>query len=78
MLPHINFSDYIDPKEMCELLKRLIQIPSINGDETKVAEEIIRILEREGIETYELIESAPGRGNLIIDIREKEEMDLIS
>ena len=71
MLPHINFSDYIDPKEMCELLKRLIQIPSINGDETKVAEEIIRILEREGIETYELIESAPGRGNLIIDIRGK-------
>lgn len=64
----MSVADVISVNEPADLLKEIIKIPSIRKDETKVAEIIIDILEKEGIQTYELIESTPGRGNLIVDI----------
>lgn len=56
--------------ELVGLLQDLVRIPSVNtgapesGHETTVAEMLKRRLEAEGIEC-EILESAPGRGNLI-------------
>ncbi len=63
--------EHISVEEVADLLKKIIRVRSVGRDETKVAEIIIEVLEREGIETYRLIESARGRGNLIIDINGK-------
>ncbi|MHA1275074.1 MAG: M20/M25/M40 family metallo-hydrolase [Promethearchaeota archaeon] len=54
-------------KETAKYLSELIKIDTTNppGNETKAAEYCKKILEREGFTDIELIESEPGRGNLI-------------
>lgn len=53
-------------REVTTLLQDLIRIDTTNppGNETEAAEYLARILEREGFECM-VLESAPGRGNLI-------------
>ncbi len=60
--------DYVSVKEVSDLLKRMIKVKSVRGSETEVANLIIDVLDKEGIDSYKVIESSPGRGNLIIDI----------
>jgi len=64
-------SDYVSVEEIASLLKRIIHIESVRGNETEVANVIVEVLEKEGIETYRIIESAEGRGNLIVDVEGK-------
>ena len=54
-------------KEANNVLSKLIKINSTNppGNETPVAEFCKKILEEEGFEKVEIIESAPERGNLL-------------
>jgi acetylornithine deacetylase/succinyl-diaminopimelate desuccinylase-like protein len=54
-------------KESCNFLSELIKINTTNppGNETLAAQYCKSILEKEGFENIELIESAPNRGNLI-------------
>ncbi|MGV9173130.1 MAG: M20/M25/M40 family metallo-hydrolase [Promethearchaeia archaeon] len=54
-------------REAAEFLSELIQIKSVNppGNETPAAEFCKEFLEKEGFENIELIESEPGRGNMI-------------
>ena len=68
-MPRIE--DYISVKEVAELLRRIIRVKSVRDKETEVANIIIDVLDKEGIDNYQLIESAPNRGNLIIDIEGK-------
>ncbi len=63
--------EYVKLEEITDLLKKIIRIPSVASRETDVANIITDVLEKEGITSYEIIESAPGRGNLIIDIKGK-------
>ncbi|MHA1804271.1 MAG: M20/M25/M40 family metallo-hydrolase [Promethearchaeota archaeon] len=55
-------------KEAAQFLSDLIKINTTNppGNETEAAEFCARVLKEEGFEDVELIESAPGRGNLIV------------
>ena len=60
-----------DPhEEAVQLLANLVKIDTSNppGNETKAAEYIKSVLEQEGIPA-EIIESAPGRGNLIARLK---------
>ena len=58
-----------------ELLKELVRFKSINygevdsGNETPVCEFIREILTKESIECSDILESSPGRGNLIARLR---------
>lgn len=54
-------------KETCKLLSDLIKIDSTNppGNETPVAEYCKVLLEKEGFNGIEIIESAPGRGSMV-------------
>lgn len=56
--------------EVTRHLQALIQFETVNppGNETPLAEYLATVLEREGI-PVEVIESAPGRGNLVARIR---------
>jgi len=67
----ICVEDLVAVDEVADLLKRMIKVKSIKSQETRVAEIIIDVLESEGIYSYELIESSPGRGNLVISLRGK-------
>jgi len=67
----LDVGEYIGVDEIASLLKKLIQIPSVEKNETLVSEKIIDVLEKEGIESYELIESGEGRGNLIVTLKGK-------
>jgi len=57
----------VDLKELERILIRLIRIPTINANETKIAEYVKHYLELEGINA-EIIESAPDRGNLVAQL----------
>ncbi len=63
--------DIVDLSEVAELLKNIIRVKSTGERETEVAHKIIEVLEANDITTYEIIESAEGRGNLIIDLKGK-------
>ena len=63
---------------MCDdavtLLSKLIRVNSINygsgkGDERAIAVLVKDILEAEGIEVSEILESAPGRSNIVARLR---------
>lgn len=56
-----------ETREACKHLSDLIQIDTTNppGNETEAAEFCQKILEKEGFKNIDLIESAPGRGNVI-------------
>ena len=73
MLSWNEAREYIELEEMCELLRKIIRIPSIGSRESEVAYEIIDLLEEEGIKEYKLLESEEGRGNLIIDVKGRSE-----
>jgi len=70
---HLDTAGIVKVSEIADFLKEILKIPSIGDKETEVAEKVIEVLEREGITTYELIESEPGRGNLLIKIKGREE-----
>ena len=54
-------------KEACEILSDLIKIDTTNppGNEIVAAEYCKKLLEKEGFENIEIIESEPGRGSII-------------
>ncbi|MEM0489164.1 MAG: M20/M25/M40 family metallo-hydrolase, partial [Candidatus Bathyarchaeia archaeon] len=57
-------------EEVTTILSNLIKIDTTNppGNETRAAEYLARILEEDGFEC-EILESAPGRGNIITRLR---------
>lgn len=59
--------NFIREQEVIDLLKKLIRINTVGQNETLCAKAIISLLDEEGIDSYQSLESEAGRGNLIID-----------
>jgi len=71
-IPTLEKSDDEIGNEVAKILSDLIRIDTSNppGNETKAAEYLYKLMEKEGIEG-EIVESAENRGNLIVKLQGK-------
>jgi acetylornithine deacetylase len=58
-------ASFVDEQEVVELLQRLVNIPSVTGNESEIAQALVGELEATGCDEASTLEFRPGRDNAV-------------